>query len=157
MLSWQSVCVNPIYQSHICCLVHRNINLVFSPQHVTQPLLGAGVVSLIQHLSCAPHLDRCALACVDELSADVWVVTWLSSPYHLRLAVLWLCFFILFFFFFTVYLYSAIVFRHFLFAMIILHKTRVLLLKTNHQFEQIHSKCILFNWFFKQFKFHYLL
>lgn len=63
--------VNSIYQSHICCLVHRNINLVFSPQHVTPPLLGAGVSSLIQHLSCAPHLDRCAFACVDELSADV--------------------------------------------------------------------------------------
>lgn len=47
------------------------------------------------------------------------------------------------FFFFTVYLYSAIVFRHFLFAMIILQKTRVLLLKTNHQFEQTHSKIIM--------------
>ena len=62
------------------------------------PLLGAGVDSLIKHLSCAPHLERLFLHGVKmtpqqvmDLSSAIQQhgnITWLRSEYHVSLPIL---------------------------------------------------------------------
>ena len=100
------------------------------------PLLGAGVDSLIQHLSCAPHLKRLELWRVKMTPQQVKDLTsaikqhsnstYLVSSYHVSFPIL--SQFVSLFFVYTVYFYSVLAFRHFFFFLIfILDKTRDLL------------------------------
>ena len=88
------------------------------------PLLGAGVDSLIEHLSCAPHLETLLLYGVKMTSQQVMNlssavqhgnITKLYSSYHVSFPIL--SQFVLYFLF-TVYFYSALAFRHFPFFVI---------------------------------------
>ena len=91
-----------------------------SRQKFYNPLLGAGVSSVIKHLSCAPHLETLYLAGVKmtpqqvmDLTAAVQQhgnITDLRSSYHVSFPILSEYFL---FSLFTVYFYSALAFRHF--------------------------------------------
>ena len=105
------------------------------------PLLGAGVDSLIKHLSCAPHLKKLWLWRVKMTPQQVMDlssarkqhrnITHLLSSYHVSFPIYRNLFR---YSLFTVYFYSALAFRHFPFFFIfILDKTRDLLLKTNNK------------------------
>ena len=106
------------------------------------PLLGAGVDSLIKHLSCAPHLEELELYGVKmtpqqakDLTTAVQQhgnIKLLVSSYHVSFPIL--SQFVSLFFVYSLFLLSSC-FRHLpFFVIFILDKTRDLLLKTNHRF-----------------------
>ena len=121
------------------------------------PLLGEGVSSVIQLLSCAPHLDTLGLIKVKmtpqqvrDLTAAVQQhgnITNLLSSYHVRYPIL--SYFVSLFFFYSFFFYSAPAFRHFpFFVIFILNKTQdlSLLLKKIAGFSRF--KVIVSNSFF---------
>ena len=112
------------------------------------PLPGAGVDSLIKHLSCAPHLETLWLYGVKmtpqqvmNLSSAVHQhgnITRLRSSYHVRFPVL--SKFVSLFFIYSLFLLSSCLSPFsFLCYFYTLDKTRDLLLKTNHKLWQIQS------------------
>ena len=106
------------------------------------PLLGAGVDSLIKHLSCAPHLKELQLSNVKmtpqqvmDLSSVIKQhgnITQLWSDYHVSFPVL--SQFVSLFFVYSLFLLSSSLNSPFSFLChFIFDKTRDLLLKTNHK------------------------
>ena len=104
-------------------------------------LLGAGVDSLIKHLSCAPHLKKLWLLHVKmtpqqvmDLSSAVKQhgnITLLGSGYHVSFPVL--SQFVSLFFVYSLFVLSSCLSPFSFLVIFILDKTRDLLLKTNHK------------------------
>ena len=111
------------------------------------PLLGAGVDSLIQHLSCAPHLEKLWLYDVKmtpqqvmDLSSAIKQhgnIIMLWSYYHVSFPIL--SQFVSLFFVYSLFLLSSCLSPLVSFFVIfILDKTQDLLLKTNHNMDIIN-------------------
>ena len=113
----------------------------------SNPLLGAGVDSLIQHLSCAPHLEKLWLYDVKmtpqqvmDLSSAIKQhgnIIMLWSYYHVSFPIL--SQFVSLFFVYSLFLLSSCLSPLVSFFVIfILDKTQDLLLKTNHNMDIIN-------------------
>ena len=112
------------------------------------PLLGAGVDSLIKHLSCAPHLERLMLEGVKMTPQQVMNltsavqqhgnITLLVSSYHVSFPIL--SQFVSLFFVYSLFLLSSCL-SPFSFLCHFLHLTKheIYFLKTHHRTQKFHN------------------